>query len=274
MDLRRAKYILPNLFTLASVYCGISSIYLSTHATSVQEMTLAAWLLVVAMVCDAFDGRVARMTHTESEFGVQLDSLADAISFGVAPAFLLYSWGMESLGGVGLFFSFAYAACAIMRLARFNVLASQNPGVMRYFLGLPTPLATGTVVSVVLAHVSLTDRIDTQAGWSVAAMALLLGGVMVSNVRYRTFKDVKFRGRAIVGLLTIVATCAAISVLSKPSITFVMLMVAYIVLGLGGGILNLGKHVLGNSEDEADAANQLDDYLTELDEHDKDTKGV
>ncbi len=249
MDLRKAKYILPNMFTLASIYCGILSIHLSTSAESASQMAIAAWLLVVAMACDAFDGRVARLTKSESEFGIQMDSLADAISFGVAPAFLLYTWGLSELGDLGLFFAFVFASCSVIRLARFNVMASAESGVMKYFLGLPTPLAAGAVVSVILAHVALTDQITTSASWSVAAMAVLLGGLMVSNVRYRTFKDVSFHGRTVVVLFSIVAAAFAVSVIFKPSVAFVVLMVSYITLGLGGGILSIGKNVLRHADE-------------------------
>ena len=254
MDFRRAKYILPNLFTLSSICAGMYSIHLSTTAQNVSDITLAAWLLVVSMVCDAFDGRVARMTRTESELGIQLDSLADAISFGVAPAFLLYHWGMSGWGFVGFLVAFAYVACAVLRLARFNVLAAQEGGVetKKYFLGLPTPLAAGTVVSLVLAHVSFTGTAATGAAESVAAITVLLAGLMVSNVRYRTFKDVNFRGRAAVGAGGIVAVAVLLSIAIKPSATFVLLMVAYIILGLGGGLFHLGKAAFGSQEAEDD----------------------
>ncbi|MFU8802409.1 MAG: CDP-diacylglycerol--serine O-phosphatidyltransferase [Bradymonadaceae bacterium] len=271
MDLSRAKYILPNLFTLSSIYAGIYSIHLSVNANSVQEMTLAAWLIVVAMVCDAFDGRVARMTKTESEFGVQMDSLADAISFGVAPAFLLYAWGMSTLGGLGLFFGFVFAACAVMRLARFNVMANTHAGVMKYFLGLPTPLAAGAVVAVVLAHVGWTDRITTGAAWSVAAMCVLLGGLMVSNVRYRTFKDVNFRGRAGLLLMSLLAVTFYVSVALKPEFALVLLMFAYIIIGVGGGIVSVGKHLFGQQAVEDLFGPDLEDILlADLDDHEKD----
>lgn len=104
MDLSKAKYIAPNSLTLTSIFCGIVSINLALTGDTANDMMLAAWLLVVAMVCDAADGRVARMTKAESALGVQLDSLADMVSFGVAPAMLLYAWGMKELGTWGLFF--------------------------------------------------------------------------------------------------------------------------------------------------------------------------
>lgn len=250
MDLRRAKYILPNLFTLSSIGAGMYSIHLSTTAQSVSDITLAAWVLVISLVCDAFDGRVARMTRTETELGIQLDSLADAISFGVAPAFLLFHWGLSGWGFFGLVVAFAYVVCAVLRLARFNVLAGGDAKSKKYFLGLPTPLAAGTVIALVLAHVSFTDTASTGAAASVAAVTLFLAGLMVSNVRYRTFKDVDLRGRTWVLASMVVAVAVGLSVVLKPSVTFVLLMVAYIVFGLGGGLLSLGKTVFGS--DEAD----------------------
>lgn len=260
MDLSKAKYILPNSLTLASVFCGMSSIYQSTSATSPDEIVLAAWLIVAAMICDLFDGRVARMTRTQSEFGVQMDSLADSISFGLAPGFLLFNWGLEPLGIGGIFIAFLFASCAIMRLARFNVMSSESGGKTKFFLGLPTPLAAGAVVSVVLAHVSVTGQASVPTG-NVAIMTVLLGGLMVSNVRYRTFKDVNFRGRAGVFLGMLILAVAAISVVARPSVAFVTIMVLYIVLGLGGGVVDLGKNIFGTDSDEVE-----DDYVFETSE--------
>ena len=253
MDFRRAKYILPNFFTLSNVCAGLFSIHLATSAQNVADITLAAWLLVVCMVCDALDGRVARMTQTETELGIQLDSLADAISFGVAPAFLMYHWGMSEWGMVGMFVAAVYVGCAILRLARFNVLAAQGAGTKRYFLGLPTPLAAGTVVSLVLAHVAFTEMATTSAAMSVAAVTLVLAGLMVSNVRYRTFKDVNLQGRTGLIAAALVTASAMGAVILKPSVTFVLLMVAYIILGLGGGLMSLGKTLFGEDEDDEPA---------------------
>lgn len=262
MDIRQAKYLLPNALTLCSVFAGFHSIYLSLSATSVEQMSLAAWLLVVAMACDGLDGRVARMTRTESELGVQLDSLADAISFGVAPAFLMYAWGLQPLGFWGLSIAFVFAACAVLRLARFNVMANAHHGVMRFFLGLPTPLAAGAVISIIMAHLAVTGDMTTGAPYSVALMALLLGGLMVSNVRYRTFKDTNFRGRAGVGLLGIVVISVGLGLVTKPSVAFVLLMCAYILLGLVGGVVHFSRALLGDDIDYPDA--DYDDALPSL----------
>lgn len=263
MDLRKLKYILPNLLTLTSVFCGISSIHISTMAESVVDLQIAAWLIVVGMLCDLFDGRVARMTNAQSAFGVQLDSLADAVSFGVAPALLLYNWGMRPLGMTGIFIAFIFAACAIMRLARFNVTAAEDGGASKYFEGLPTPLAAGAVVSMVMAHLSVTGNSTTNATWNVVAMSVLLGGLMVSNVRYRTFKDFNFAGRGGAVLVGLGLLVTGVSVMARPSVAFVMIMVLYIIIGMGGGLMHLGRNLLGLPEVDDES-----EYLKESFEED------
>lgn len=257
MDLSKAKYLVPNSLTLASTYCGINSIYLSTTAQSPKEMMFAAWLIVIAMVCDGLDGRVARMTKAESELGVQLDSLADVISFGVAPGFLLFNWGMQPMGRLGLFFAFIFASATALRLARFNVMTSQHTGVMKYFMGLPSPLAAGAVVSVVLAHVSMTGEMTTMASESVAALGTMLGGLMISNIRYRTFKDVNFRGRAGFIAVGITAISAGVAMAFKPGVAFVLLMMLYIAIGIVGGVVSWSRAILGEDEPEFDETEKL-----------------
>ncbi|QDG52576.1 CDP-diacylglycerol--serine O-phosphatidyltransferase [Persicimonas caeni] len=263
MDLSKSKYIFPNLLTLSSVFCGVSSIYLSLTAASVDQLKLAAWLIVAGMLCDLFDGRVARMTNAQSEFGVQLDSLADAVSFGVAPGLLLFSWGMQPLGMLGIFFGFVFTACAIMRLARFNVKAAEDGGKSKYFEGLPTPLAAGAVVSIIMAHLSLTGHTATGASWNVAGMSVILGGLMVSNVRYRTFKDFNVRGRGGIALALLLVLAAGVSAVAEPSVAFVTLMIMYIVVGLGGGLVDLGRNLFGTVEDDEE------DYVVETVEEDR-----
>ena len=266
MDLGQAKYLLPNSLTFASVFAGFQSIHLSLTADAISDLSLAAWLLVVAMVCDALDGRVARMTKTESDLGVQLDSLADSLSFGIAPAFLMYSWGLKTWGFWGMCFAFFFAACAILRLARYNLLASEHSGVMRYFYGLPTPLAAGAVVSVVMAHLAVTQNIVARSTTSVAAMSVLLGVLMVSNVRYRTFKDANFRGRAGVNLLLLVAISAGIGLAFRPSVAFVLLMCIYILLGLGGGVFRFTRQLLGDDIEDEDELGFEEDLMSEVHE--------
>jgi CDP-diacylglycerol--serine O-phosphatidyltransferase len=251
MDISKLKYLAPNSLTLSSLFCGFASLHVAHTATSARQFSIAAWLIVASMLFDLFDGRVARMTKAESELGVQLDSLADAVSFGVAPGTLLYLWGLESYGMVGMIPAFVYVACAIVRLARFNVMASQHEGPMRYFFGLPTPLAAGAVVSIVMSSLALTDQATTQAGLSVAALSMLLGGLMVSNIRYRTFKDVNLRGRAGAGLLVLAVTAVGLGVVFKPSVAFVAIMFLYIIVGMVGGVVEWSRAILGaDSESE------------------------
>jgi len=262
MDLSKAKYLVPNALTLGSIYCGISSIHLSTTAQNPSDMMMAAWFIVIAMVCDGMDGRVARMTKSESEFGVQLDSLADLVSFGVAPGFLLFNWGMQPLGRMGLFFAFVFAGCTALRLARFNVMAANHVGVMKYFLGLPSPLAAGAVVSVVLAHVSMTGEMTTLASGSVAALGTLLGGLMVSNVRYRTFKDVNFRGRAGLIAIGLIFASAAVGMAFKPGVAFVVLMMLYIAIGIIGGVVSWSRAILG---EDAEDFEEIEEFVQDED---------
>ena len=151
------------------------------------------------MFFDAFDGRVARMTKTQSDFGMQLDSLADVISFGAAPGLLVYKWALAPLGFLGLFVSFAFAACGALRLARFNVLAHRgNKSSHRFFVGLPIPLAAGTIVSLVIAHYkAFGSAADPTTRVPIAAVVALLAFLMVSTVRYRTFKDLHLSARSL-----------------------------------------------------------------------------
>jgi len=249
IKVNKIRYIFPNLFTLANIFAGVYSIKLALTAQSAVDITTAAWLIVAAMGFDLFDGRVARMTDAESEFGSQMDSLTDAVSFGVAPAMLMYAWGLTALGPMGMIFAFLYTCGAIMRLARFNVTKDFD-GPSKYFLGLPTPLAAGTVVSVVLSHTSMTGKFATGAYWNVAAMAVLLGGLMISNIRYRTFKDVDFKGRALAITFALAGGAAIVAIVVGPSVAMVISVALYIVLGLGGGIVHLSRSFFGEETDE------------------------
>lgn len=252
MNLSNIKYLAPNSLTISSLFCGFASIHVAHTAASAQEFSVAAWLIVAGMLFDLFDGRVARMTHAESALGVQLDSLADAVSFGVAPGMLLYMWGLEQFGLFGLLPAFVYVACAIVRLARFNVQAAEHAGIMRYFYGLPTPLAAGGVVSIVMSSLALTGSATTSASASVAALSVLLGVLMVSNIRYRTFKDVNLRGRAGAGLVVLAFCSVALGVVFKPSVAFVAIMFLYIIVGMVGGVVEWSRAILGDDPDEVE----------------------
>ncbi len=249
MDLKKAKYILPNLFTLSSVFAGFYAMVITSRAVNAQELSMAVWMLGLSMILDALDGRVARATNTQSEFGVQLDSLADAIAFGIAPAFLAYKWGLESLGGLGLFIAFSYAACGIIRLARFNVEAAESSGSGTHFTGLPIPLAAGALLSVILAHLSMTGNMQTASTWSVALTVAGLGGLMVSTVKYRTFKKLKMGRRTAAMVFLLLGGITLVSVRFNPGLAFAAVLSAYILVGIAEALL--GRHRAVEEEDEA-----------------------
>lgn len=230
-DLQKAMFVLPNLFTVSSIFCGFYAITLCMGESQPIHLYRAAIAIFFGMFFDMFDGRVARLTRTQSEFGVQLDSLADLVSFGAAPGVLLYRWALADLGMGGVFIAFVYVACGALRLARFNVLASREPGSMKYFLGLPIPLAAGTVVALVMSSFPY-DQPTPGGVRGVALVTLLLAGLMVSNVRYRTFKDLRPSKKSITLTFVVLLLFAAVSAQLKPTIALAALFLGYITLGL------------------------------------------
>lgn len=236
-DLRKALFILPNAFTLSSIFCGFYSIMKSTSGGGPESFYQAAIALFFAAFFDAFDGRVARLTRTQSDFGVQIDSLADVISFGVAPAILVYQWGLKDVVvpgmevSPGLFVSFLYCACGAIRLARFNVLAARGQGSSRYFIGLPIPGAAMMIVSLVIAQ-SLWIRENVQARASVIALVVVLSYLMVSRVRFRTFKDFRPSVKTTPVLVAVLIALAVAVAVLRASVTMVLAVSAYILLGL------------------------------------------
>lgn len=188
-----ARYWLPNLFTLASTFCGLAIIWLSAKADEPALFYLAALLIPTACVLDGFDGRVARWVKGESAIGVQLDSMSDLVTFGVAPAFLLYYWALDGFDFSGLLVSFIFAASAMLRLARFNVQAELDMGVSRYFNGLPAPMGAMGVASLVCLDVRILERqsMPEQAMIGVIGAVIVLALLMVSNIPFRTFKDMR-----------------------------------------------------------------------------------
>jgi CDP-diacylglycerol--serine O-phosphatidyltransferase len=181
-----------------------------------------------------FDGRVARMTRTQSDFGVQLDSLADVISFGAAPALLVYKWALAPMGFLGLFLSFSFAACGALRLARFNVLAARGDKAShRFFTGLPIPLAAGALVSVVIAHYRHYGApTDPATHVPIAVGVGLLSFLMVSTVRYRTFKDTHLTVKSLATFAFVAASGVVIGLATRASFVLLVFAGAYILMGL------------------------------------------
>jgi CDP-diacylglycerol--serine O-phosphatidyltransferase len=190
-----ARYLLPGLFTLASTFCGFAVLVLAATADSADDYYRAAILIPLACLLDGFDGRVARLLHGESRLGAQLDSLSDLATFGIAPAFLLWSWALQPLGGLGIGVAFAFVAASMTRLARFNVIdAEPHDGhVARYFTGLPAPMGGNALATLVALEAGFLGRAVSSgpaAGW-IAALVVLIALLMVSNVPFRTFKDLR-----------------------------------------------------------------------------------
>jgi CDP-diacylglycerol---serine O-phosphatidyltransferase len=233
-NLRKLMFVLPNLFTVSSIFCGIYSITLSAGEPTGDNFYRAAVAIFFGSFFDAFDGRVARLTRTQSDFGVELDSLADVISFGVAPAILVYKWALAGMGFVGLLICAVYASCGAIRLARFNVMAHAPGGSQRYFVGLPIPLAAGMLVSLVVALNTQRAPVAEAVGlWPIATLVLVLSFLMVSTIRYRTFKEAGLNPRTLLVFLLVIAVGVFIALRGRPSLVLMVYFLSYVLLGIG-----------------------------------------
>lgn len=202
---KKGIYLLPNLLTTGALFGGFYAVL--SGFSGIFE--IAAIAIFVAMVFDGLDGRVARMTNTQSDFGVQYDSLSDMVSFGIAPAIVVYGWGLSGLGKVGIAAAFVYASCAALRLARFNVQTSVNSG--KFFIGLPSPAAAALIAGFVWSAQSI------QPSWFLSTFTAILtavaGLLMVSNFKYPSFKQIDLRGRVpFVVILSIVMSLVVITI--------------------------------------------------------------
>ena len=225
-------YVLPNLVTTGNLFFGFFSVISSIRGNYV----IAAYSVVAAAVFDLLDGRLARMTRSTSEFGAEYDSLSDLVSFGMAPGILLYLWALQPFGRIGWVVAFFYVACGALRLARFNVQADVVE--KNYFQGLPIPMAAGIVASSVLAFTELS--IEPLRSWPLLAMTLLLAVVMVSNFRYRSFKDIDLKHRMPFHYL-VAGLAVFVVVLYRPEVMLFFLFLTYALLGGIAGILKMGK---------------------------------
>jgi len=224
---RRGIYILPNLFTLAALFGGFYAIVMAMN----DRFEQAAIAVFCSMVLDSLDGRVARMTNTQSAFGEQMDSLSDMVSFGAAPALIVYEWALKGLGKLGWIAAFVYCAGAALRLARFNT----NIGVVdkRFFQGLPSPAAAALVVGFIWVVDDLGVR-DAEIGaglmWTAFAFTLYAGLTMVTNVPFYSFKDVNFRRTVPFIVVVGIALAFALIAYHPPTVLFGLFM----VYGLSG----------------------------------------
>lgn len=216
-------YLLPNLFTTTGLFAGFYAIVAAMRG----GFEHAAIAVFIAMVMDGIDGRVARLTNTQSAFGAEYDSLADVVSFGIAPSLVVYSWGLASLGKPGWLVAFFFAAATALRLARFNSrIGSEDK---RYFQGLPCPSAAGLVAGMVwVAH---DYGVPGHKLWVFAAIVTLItGALMVSNIRYYSFKDIDLKGHVpFVAVLVVLILFVCVSI--DPPLVLLLTFGLYVLSG-------------------------------------------
>lgn len=230
----RGIYILPNLFTTGALFAGFYAIIQAMN----HQFETASIAIFIAMVMDGLDGRVARLTNTESAFGAEYDSLSDMVSFGVAPALLSYEWALRTLGKWGWLASFVYCAGAALRLARFNTQLGIAD--KKFFQGLPSPAAAALVSGMVWVSQSYNASIGFSSGlaWLITMMA---GLTMVSNIKYYSFKDINLRKSVpFVAILLIVLSFILVSI-NPPTILF-LLFFAYLISGYAIQIWRFIRH--------------------------------
>ncbi len=227
---RRGIYLLPNLFTTAALFAGFYAVLAGMDG----RFEPAAVAIFVAMLMDGLDGRVARMTNTQTDFGAEYDSLSDMVAFGLAPALVLYSWSLFTLGKVGWFAAFIYTAAAALRLARFNTQAGS--GDKRYFQGLPSPAAAAIIASSVWVAVDY-ELLGGDLAWVSGILMVTVGMLMVSNIRYHSFKDLDVRSKVSFIVLVVVMLGFAVILWHPPLVMFLLFM-AY---ALSGPVLTLFK---------------------------------
>jgi CDP-diacylglycerol---serine O-phosphatidyltransferase len=256
---RKGIYILPNLFTLAALFGGFYGIVMAMNGRFHE----AAIGIFCAMVLDSLDGRVARMTNTQSAFGEQMDSLSDMVSFGAAPALIAYIWSLKDLGRWGWIAAFVYVSCAALRLARFNV----NTAVVdkRYFQGLPSPAAAALVMGFIwlMTDLGITGQdtlvvlgfMEIKVRWLMFALALYSGLTMVTNVPFYSFKDLNMKRSVPFAVIVLIALGIAVINIDPPTVLFGI----FIAYGFSGYVIyayrkakGMQTSVIATSTDEPD----------------------
>ena len=231
---RKGIYVLPNLFTLAALFGGFYAIVMAMNG----NFELAAIGVFCAMILDSLDGRVARMTNTQSAFGEQMDSLADMVSFGAAPALISYEWALKEIGRWGWMAAFVYCACAALRLARFNV----NTSVVdkRFFQGLPSPAAAALVMGFIwlMNELGIAGK---DVVWGGFVICMYAGLTMVTNVPFYSFKDVQMRKSVPFAVIVLLALVIAIINIHPPTVLFSL----FVVYGISGYVLYAWRRAKG-----------------------------
>jgi len=234
---KRGIYLLPSVLTTFGMFAGFYSIISSING----DFTIAAISIMIAMMWDTLDGRVARLTNTQSAFGAEYDSLADLVSFGLAPALLVYQWSLYELGRFGWLAAFVYLTCAALRLARFNTQIGVAD--KRYFQGLPSPAAAGVIASMIWLKIWTFASFDSEVislGYYLGAgITILCGLLMVSNLRYYSFKELDSKKASFRFLLIVIMSL--IILVYKPNIILFTGFFIYLLSGPVITILGLNK---------------------------------
>ena len=236
---RKGIHILPSLFTTGNVFCG----FYAFVAVLNEQFYFAAWAIVAGMIFDGLDGRIARLTKTTSAFGEQYDSLADIITFGMAPAFLAYSWVLKPFGRLGWMAAFLFLLCATLRLARFNVT---NPEIRsKHFIGLPSPASAVVIASIVIAF---EDLFATRMNPFIMVMVVYaLAFLMVSNIKYPAFKQFDFKKRVVFSRFLFVILFIYV-LATIPRVALFILGITYAIIGPIGLLIKNKKLAAKSNE--------------------------
>ncbi len=237
----RKIYIVPNIVTTANMFCGFYSVIASSRG----EYVTAAWAIMAAGIFDMLDGRIARIAKATSLFGVEYDSLSDLISFGLAPAFLLYQWALEPFGRLGFVAAFLFLVCGGLRLARFNVTTSNLP--KGFFQGLPIPMGAGVPATFIIFYQFLRSdatsaSIEEFARIPVLVMTLVMAALMISTIRFPSFKELNWRSRASFGYL-MMGVVSMVLIAVKPEIMLFLLLSTYISISLIWNLVSLIRKI-------------------------------
>jgi CDP-diacylglycerol--serine O-phosphatidyltransferase len=239
MQRKKGIHILPSLFTTGNVFCG----FYAFVAVLNEQFYFAAWAIVAGMIFDGLDGRIARLTKTTSAFGEQYDSLADIITFGMAPALLAYSWVLKPFGRLGWMAAFLFLLCAALRLARFNVTKPEIRS--EHFIGLPSPASAVVIASIVIAF---EDLFATRMNPFIMVMVVYaLAFLMVSNIKYPAFKQFDFKKRVVFSRFLFVILFIYV-LATIPRVALFILGITYAIIGPIGLLLKNKKLAAESSE--------------------------
>ena len=240
---RRGIYLLPNLFTTAALFAGFYAIVAAMHT----HFEAAAIAIYVAMILDGIDGRIARLTNTQSDFGVQYDSLSDMASFGLAPALVIYQWSLSGLGKLGWLAAFIYAAAAALRLARFNTQAPSAD--KQFFQGLPSPPAATLIAGMIWFGVSQGFSDGSSMLFITFPVTLLAGILMVSNIRYLSFKQVDLRDK-IPFMAGLIIVLVFVFIAIEPPLVLFLISLTYAASGPVLTLIQIRKHRTARKQQE------------------------